>query len=49
MKYERLGHLLGQKGVFWMIGVVIWSDIRTAWRSFGSKSIDFGDLDGHLE
>ena len=49
MKYVWPGALFGQKGVFWMIGVVIWSDIRSAWGSFGSKSCDLGHLDGHLE
>ena len=32
--YVRSGGLFRQKDVFWMIGVVIWSDICTAWASF---------------
>ena len=47
--YVRSGGLFRQKDVFWMIGVVIWSDICTAWASFWAKSCDLSHLDGHLE
>ncbi len=48
MKYVRPGALLRQKAVIWVIGVVIWSEIRKAWSSFASKSVDLAVLGGHF-
>ncbi len=47
--YVRSGGLFRQKDVFWVIWMVIWTYIRTAWASFWSKSCDLNHLDGHLE
>ena len=47
--YVRPGGLFGQKVLIWVIWMVIWTYIRTAWGPFGSKSCDLGHLDGHLD
>ena len=47
MIFLRSG-VFGYKVVIYEIWEFIWSDIRTAWESFWSKSSDLPDLEGHL-